>query len=601
MASTLGQFVPTPRVPQAYTSGPVTALRIANGSAYVLRVILGGVLYDKVPAGADQTYTLANLAGYGGWVLLIPGEAPVNQNRLAGPVIVTSYGGGDTIPYGTVTQQSEALYSPSLAQPDWILDSLRGALSFNVKMFGAAGDGVTDDTAAIQACITACNIAGGGEVYLPHGTYVVQSLTLANYVTLRGGGIISTTLQLKSGTNADLLWGGSANAALINLAAAHGSSQTSGPPIVQDFRIQDLTLDGNKAGQSGGPSYCLRGYFVEYAVQNVRMKNGYSGGVLTDWNGSGVPTGSNSVESTWHNVKIHDCNGIGFELGGPSDSVFEDVIIYFTGSHALHICPNAGGSMLTNVHCWGTGLGVSAVAMLIECGFCYFAGCEAEASDTAQLVILGESNEWVGGSAYASNGGTACVGIQLGQQAGSTPYPGQIYQSAGLTTAVVAQSNMLDCRITECRNGAVNFVNTAFNHVSIRNYQASGTFIAGTRQPSDTWHSTTRYGDNDLWANGSFALGQRLAVQAIGNNWTLQTEDLGVYRANPAANVTGVILPAGVTGGQVVVVLNESAFTITMAASGTSHVADGASDVIPAQTARMFVWDSSTSLWYRLA
>jgi hypothetical protein len=48
-----------------------------------------------------------------------------------------------------------------------------------------------------------------------------------------------------------------------------------------------------------------------------------------------------------------------------------------------------------------------------------------------------------------------------------------------------------------------------------------------------------------------------------------------------------------------VTVINESAFALTFAASGTSHVADGVSDVIPALAARTFTYDGNTSLWYR--
>lgn len=72
-----------------------------------------------------------------------------------------------------------------------------------------------------------------------------------------------------------------------------------------------------------------------------------------------------------------------------------------------------------------------------------------------------------------------------------------------------------------------------------------------------------------------------------------------VSRVAPTGNVTGVILTAGTVAGQGVTVLNESAFTVTFAASGTSHVADGVSDVVAALTSREFVWDTGTSLWYR--
>ena len=54
--------------------------------------------------------------------------------------------------------------------------------AFNVKDFGAKGDGVSKDTAAIQRAIDACSAAGGGEVLLPSGTYLSGSVYLKSHV-----------------------------------------------------------------------------------------------------------------------------------------------------------------------------------------------------------------------------------------------------------------------------------------------------------------------------------------------------------------------------------------------------------------------------------
>ena len=46
------------------------------------------------------------------------------------------------------------------------------AAVFNVRDFGATGDGVTKDAAAVQRAVDAASSAGGGEVLLPKGTYL---------------------------------------------------------------------------------------------------------------------------------------------------------------------------------------------------------------------------------------------------------------------------------------------------------------------------------------------------------------------------------------------------------------------------------------------
>lgn len=51
---------------------------------------------------------------------------------------------------------------------------------FNVEQYGAVHDGVTDDTVAIQAAITACHTAGGGTVYLPGGHYIIGGALVSN-------------------------------------------------------------------------------------------------------------------------------------------------------------------------------------------------------------------------------------------------------------------------------------------------------------------------------------------------------------------------------------------------------------------------------------
>lgn len=65
-----------------------------------------------------------------------------------------------------------------------------------------------------------------------------------------------------------------------------------------------------------------------------------------------------------------------------------------------------------------------------------------------------------------------------------------------------------------------------------------------------------------------------------------------------AGDVTGVILTPGRFDGDEVRLINTAAGTITMAASGTSNVADGTSCVIPATGKLTFIRSATQSLWY---
>lgn len=55
---------------------------------------------------------------------------------------------------------------------------------FNVRQLGAAGDGTTLDTAAVNNAIAACSAAGGGRVVFPAGTYLSGTVLLKSGVTL---------------------------------------------------------------------------------------------------------------------------------------------------------------------------------------------------------------------------------------------------------------------------------------------------------------------------------------------------------------------------------------------------------------------------------
>jgi hypothetical protein len=81
----------------------------------------------------------------------------------------------------------------------------------------------------------------------------------------------------------------------------------------------------------------------------------------------------------------------------------------------------------------------------------------------------------------------------------------------------------------------------------------------------------------------------------------LCTQWLPVLRAiSGSGSYTGLILAAGGYPSQQVTVMNEGTGSLTFADAATSHVADGTDDVIAANMARTFIWNSAASLWYRM-
>ena len=62
----------------------------------------------------------------------------------------------------------------------------------NVKSFGAVGDGITDDTAAIQAAIDAAPASAA--IYFPRGSYQAYAVQVTKHVTIFGDGMDVTEL-----------------------------------------------------------------------------------------------------------------------------------------------------------------------------------------------------------------------------------------------------------------------------------------------------------------------------------------------------------------------------------------------------------------------
>ncbi|HLH37121.1 MAG TPA: glycosyl hydrolase family 28 protein [Alloacidobacterium sp.] len=61
----------------------------------------------------------------------------------------------------------------------------RGARTYNIRDYGAKGDGITHDTKSIQDAIDACHSDDGGIVLVPAGVYLTGTIEIKSNITLR--------------------------------------------------------------------------------------------------------------------------------------------------------------------------------------------------------------------------------------------------------------------------------------------------------------------------------------------------------------------------------------------------------------------------------
>src|SRR4051812_5345208 len=120
--------------------------------------------------------------------------------------------------------------------PDRISTPYRDdAYPVNARNYGAKGDGVTDDTAAIMVADADAR-AAGRSLILPAGTYLGSQMVLQTGSSWLGEGRDKTVLRQAVGANRDFIYG-------ANSAANWGSSNPTS--LVNGCRLEGLTIDGN--------------------------------------------------------------------------------------------------------------------------------------------------------------------------------------------------------------------------------------------------------------------------------------------------------------------------------------------------------------------
>jgi hypothetical protein len=409
---------------------------------------------------------------------------------------------------------------PSFAQKDGAAPP--PPFAFDIRSFGAVGDGTTDDSAAVQAAVQAAIAAGGGTVYVPTGAYLMTQTVYVN---------ASLPLQLRGeGWSSNFLW--SSNNDLFVWAPADGSQPAH--LVIQDFAVSCVgAAKVNNAASGNGSATALR--FSTGLVRSVLSTLlFYGAGPVPYTNQPTVLCGNNlDLGPLTDTVTVRDAlqwfvGGTGVSIGRGSEvRILGGRIIgpanRSDGSVGVHVRGNNGGVHVAETDVIGLGTGIlienasgagsnreifithatmdsNGIGLHInDASYTSVAGCWAASSDRHQVLLDtgagGAHVQIVGGTIF--NGGAISGDCsEVGQECnGLTAYAGRFSITGTLIWANkrvgvwIAEPSLAGYLITgnrmECNGQAVRLAGSL--------YAATGNVVLGSAVP-------------DVWGNGTGAV-----------------------------------------------------------------------------------------------
>ncbi|PTY00537.1 glycoside hydrolase family 28 protein [Opitutus sp. ER46] len=267
--------------------------------------------------------------------------------------------------------------------------------TFNVRAFGATGDGTTKDTAGFQKALDTCAVSGGGEVVVPAGTYLIGSIQLGQRTILRleAGSVLNGSGDADDYPMVDVRWEGRWQPGRRALIYADnvdhigivGPGQINGHPevakpqnprgvvVLEPINCHDVRWEGFTVTQGGNwathPTYCTK-----VVIRNVTI-TGRRDGIDVDSckdvliEGCRIDTGDDAISlksgrglngarigKPTENVVIRDCQlrctrfaciGIGSETSAGIRNVRIERCTFDSHTHAIYIKTRTGRAGVT--------------------------------------------------------------------------------------------------------------------------------------------------------------------------------------------------------------------------------------------------------------
>lgn len=207
------------------------------------------------------------------------------------------------------------------------LDEILGD-TLSVKAFGAKGDGVTDDTAAIQAAV---DYAKGQysknrrvAVFMPAGVYRVSMITIYAFTHLYGEGR-STVLRRTDDSTESVVYG-------VNTNELWGYDGANASEFAYNFEIHDFVIDGNVDGATvpftdGKLGHGFSCWGSRYRMYNIDIINCAECGMRTEYKDQNLDYLAYWFEASIYGIRINNCGKEGWWCNGQHDSQIHDISI----------------------------------------------------------------------------------------------------------------------------------------------------------------------------------------------------------------------------------------------------------------------------------
>ena len=284
--------------------------------------------------------------------------------------------------------------------------SMISGASLNVKDFGAVGDGVTDDTAAIQAAFNTLSAYTNRSIYFPPGTYAISNtltavtgLTSAQFIG--ASGYDGTRGPLNNSLRTSLKWIGSTNAAtaMVKFDQANG------------VLWRGISLNCNyKAGYGlQFMSSSLTSGSIKNIIENCSIHYALADGILigSETNSPVAPGTIQFFGNVFRNLTMYGCarSGIHINEWNADQQLFDTVMVYLDDAATPQNTLNAfwfqnGGQQSVLINCESGGMTV--VSGVAGSGFAILNGNPSVTSNAGAhgLTVIGLWQEGAGGLYY---------------------------------------------------------------------------------------------------------------------------------------------------------------------------------------------------------